>query len=70
MDEISRCTSQSIGPANQLFSLLMQTLIQAQGSISPPGMWPKDYLPTAIENGKNGKNVKLAKKMSINKVIR
>lgn len=55
MDGISQCTGQSIGPANQLFSLLMQTLIQAQCSISPPNSWPKDYLPIAMENGKNEK---------------
>lgn len=48
----SQCSSHSLGPANQLFSLLIQTLIAAQCSISPPEMWPNDYGPTAIENGK------------------
>lgn len=52
MDNVFQCADQSVGPANHLFSLLMQTLIQAQCSISPPDMWPKDYGPIAIENGK------------------
>lgn len=52
MDGISQCSAESLGTASQLFSLLIQTLIQAQCSISPPALWPKDYLPTAIENGK------------------
>lgn len=47
-----QCANHSIGPANQLFGLLLQTLITAQCSISPPDMWPKDFGPTAIEEGK------------------
>jgi len=47
----SQCVSQSVGPANQLFGLLIQTILAAQCSISPPEMWPKDYGPTAIEKG-------------------
>lgn len=49
----SQCSSHSLGPVNQLFSILIQTLITAQCSISPPDMWPNDYGPTAIENGNN-----------------
>ncbi|XP_037037098.1 glucose dehydrogenase [FAD, quinone] isoform X3 [Bradysia coprophila] len=47
----SQCAAQSVGPANQLFGLLIQTILAAQCSISPPEMWPKDYGPTAIEKG-------------------
>lgn len=47
----SQCATQSVGPANQLFGILIQTLLAAQCSISPPEMWPKDYGPTAIEKG-------------------
>lgn len=52
MEGLSQCATHSVGPANQLFGLLLQTLVQAQCSISPPEMWPKDYGPTAIEKGK------------------
>lgn len=38
-----QCASQSVGPANQLFGLLIQTLLAAQCSISPPDFWPEDY---------------------------
>lgn len=49
----SQCATQSVGPANQLFGLLIQTILAAQCNISPPEMWPKDYGPTAIEKGKS-----------------
>lgn len=44
MDSITtQCASQSVGPANQVFSLLIQTILAAQCSISPPDLWPEDY---------------------------
>ncbi|KFB42236.1 AGAP003785-PE-like protein [Anopheles sinensis] len=46
-----QCASQSLGPANQLFGLLVQTILAAQCTISPPDMWPKDYGPTALAQG-------------------
>lgn len=46
------CASDSIGVANQLFALLIQTLTAAYCSISPPEMWPTDYGPEAIKKGK------------------
>lgn len=45
------CAGQSIGPANQLFGALIQTILAAQCAISPPETWPKDYGPTAVEQG-------------------
>lgn len=45
------CAAQSVGPANQLFGLLVQTILAAQCAISPKDMWPKDYGPTAVEQG-------------------
>lgn len=45
------CAAQSVGPANQLFSLLIQTILTAQCAISPKDMWPEDYGPTALEKG-------------------
>lgn len=51
MEALAQCSNHSVGPANQLFGLLIQTLLAAQCSISPPDMWPKDFGPTAIENG-------------------
>ncbi|XP_035890889.1 glucose dehydrogenase [FAD, quinone] isoform X1 [Anopheles stephensi] len=46
-----QCAAQSVGPANQLFGLLVQTILAAQCAISPPDMWPKDYGPTALARG-------------------
>lgn len=48
----TQCSSHSIGPANDLFALLIQTLLAAHCSISSANNWPKDYGPTAIEKGK------------------
>lgn len=45
------CAAQSVGPANQLFGLLVQTILAAQCAISPKDMWPKDYGPTAVQQG-------------------
>lgn len=45
------CAAQSVGTGNQLFYSLIQTILTAQCSISPPEMWPKDYGPYAIKNG-------------------
>lgn len=39
----SQCAGQSIESANQLFTTLIQTILVAQCSISPPDMWPSDY---------------------------
>lgn len=49
----SECATPSVGPANQLFGLLVQTILAAQCAISPKDMWPKDYGPTAVEQGKS-----------------
>lgn len=46
-----QCASQSVGPANQLFGLLVQTILAAQCSISPPDLWPKDYGEKFLEEG-------------------
>ncbi|XP_063705508.1 glucose dehydrogenase [FAD, quinone]-like [Culicoides brevitarsis] len=52
MDQLlGQCASHSIGNANQLFGLMIQTLIAAQCSLSPPDMWPTDYASTALKNG-------------------
>lgn len=48
---LGQCASHSVGASTQLFGLLIQTLIAAQCSLSPPEMWPKDYGPTALQNG-------------------
>lgn len=53
MDAItSPCQAHSVGASNQLFGLLIQTILASQCAISPPDMWPKDYGPEAIEKGK------------------
>lgn len=46
-----QCANQSIGPANELFGALVQTILAAQCAISPPEMWPLDYGPSASKNG-------------------
>lgn len=53
MEAFAQCANHSIGPANQLFGLLIQTILSAQCAISPPDMWPKDFGPSAIENGES-----------------
>lgn len=53
MDAIgSQCASQSSGAVNQLFGLLVQTILAAQCNLSPEYMWPNDYGATAIQKGK------------------
>lgn len=47
----SQCASQSIGPANELFGALIQTILSVQCAISPPELWPKDFGPTAMQQG-------------------
>lgn len=44
---------ESVGTSSALFTLLIQTLLKFQCSISPPEMWPKDYGPTATDEGLN-----------------
>lgn len=39
----TECAAQSVGAANQLIGLLIQTFLTAQCSISPPDFWPDDY---------------------------
>lgn len=46
-----QCASQSVGVANNLFGLLLQTFLAAQCSISSPEEWPVDYGSTALEKG-------------------
>lgn len=53
----SQCTAQSVGPANQLFGLLIQTILAAQCSISPPDLWPEDYGQTFLEKGSLADNL-------------
>lgn len=45
------CAAQSVGLANQLFSLLLQTMLAAQCAISPEDAWAEDYESTALEQG-------------------
>lgn len=51
MEALSSCQAQSHGTSNQIFSLLIQTLLATQCAISPSEKWPKDYGPTAMKNG-------------------
>lgn len=45
------CAAQSVGPANQLFGLLIQTLLAAQCNISPSNKWPEDYGEELLKKG-------------------
>lgn len=52
MDSLSsQCAAQSVGPTNQLFTALIQTILAAHCSISSPDMWPRDYGENILENG-------------------
>jgi hypothetical protein len=46
-----QCAANSIGAANGLFGILVQTLMAAQCALSSSDRWPKDYGPTALEKG-------------------
>lgn len=48
---VSPCQAQSLGTSNQIFGLLLQTILATQCSISPPEMWPNDYLSEGLQNG-------------------
>lgn len=54
----AQCAAHSIGPANQLLTLLLQTIVSAQCAISPPEKWPADYGLTALEKGKKKQSLK------------
>lgn len=47
----AQCGSYSIGPANQLFATLVQTILAVQCNITTTGQWPPDYGPHVLENG-------------------
>lgn len=47
----SQCAAQSLGPANELFGALVQTILTVQCAISAPELWPKDYGPSAMQHG-------------------
>lgn len=46
-----QCAAQSLGPANELFGALVQTILAVQCAISPPELWPKDFGPDAMQHG-------------------
>lgn len=45
------CAANSVGAANTLFGILINTLVAAHCNLSPPDRWPKDYGPTALKDG-------------------
>lgn len=47
----TQCAAQSVGTANQLFGLLIQTILAAQCSISPPSLWPENYGEKLVSEG-------------------
>lgn len=53
----SQCAAQSLGPANELFGALVQTILTVQCAISAPELWPKDYGPTATQNGETSNSM-------------
>lgn len=42
---LPQCAARSVGPANQAFMQLIQTLIAAHCSLSSPDIWPKGHEP-------------------------
>lgn len=52
MESLGQCAAHSVGASNQLFSVLIQTILAAHCNISPPDMWPNDFGPMAIKQGK------------------
>lgn len=48
----TQCAARSVGPANQMFIQLIQTLLTAHCSIPQADQWPSDYGPIAEKSGK------------------
>lgn len=46
-----QCAAQSLGPANELFGALIQTILSVQCAISSPDNWPTDFGPSAMQHG-------------------
>lgn len=46
----SGCAAQSMGPANSILQLLIQTFLAAHCSVSTD-TWPRDFGPKAIDEG-------------------
>lgn len=44
-----QCAANSVGAANNLFGILLNTLVAAHCALSPADRWPKDYGPTALQ---------------------
>lgn len=55
----NQCAAQSLGPANELFGALVQTILSVQCAISPPELWPKDFGPSAMQNGETSISIQL-----------
>lgn len=51
MDYIPAQCARSLGPANQMVNLLIQTLLSSYCELSDPG-WPKDCGETATDQSK------------------
>lgn len=47
----TQCGASSIGPANQLFATLIQTILAVQCNITTADQWPHDYGQQVLENG-------------------
>lgn len=48
----NQCAAQSLGPANQLVTMLIQSLLSSYCSILETGFWPSDYGLIASQMGK------------------
>lgn len=51
MADVGFCPAQSVGTANQLLGLLIQTIFVSECSISAPDVWPADFGPYAANGG-------------------
>lgn len=48
MTGMNNCTAQSVGPVNQLFTLLIQTVLSSQQALFSENEWPNDYGTQAV----------------------
>lgn len=46
-----QCAARSLGPANQLINVLIQTILSSYCTISDPG-WPKDQGESVVDKSK------------------
>lgn len=51
LSNVTMCQHSNVGPVNQLFTTLIQTILAAQCALVRESVWPENYGPTAVKEG-------------------